>query len=545
MVFDSSPPTFPRLKNGTDVAAMLGVSWRALRYHLFRMPQTHRYRAFAVPKRGGGVRAIEAPCKRLKDIQTSLLRVLEEIYFPRAPVHGFTFGRGIVTNARRHVGARWLLNIDLKEFFPSIHIGRVIGLFKSWPFSAEDEAATVIAQLCTCGGKLPQGAPTSPIISNMVCFKMDQELLELAKNERCTYTRYADDITFSTRLSVMPIPVLESPGPPLTLGEQLKKVLGAANFEVNATKMRLQNRKHRMVVTGLKINRFPNVRKSLISQIRAMLHAWSKFGVEAAQREFATYYDNRSRGPTTVETSFRHVLLGKLLFLGQVRGFSDKRFTRFARQLYELDPTLLPKSPAYDVSHIARAATCVLTNDDESKTGTGFFLERVGLVTCHHVSAFATRAFYPDAIGEFHSVQVLESRADIDLAICQTELSPRYALTPRFHDLLNGTGVFLHGFPSYNPGFRGQFQQGQITGKRQRFGFTRYIVSMRIVAGHSGGPLLDAYGRVVGIAATGDVAQDLGYRPEDWGVVPIRYLKHFSSVVAAHQDSGAGSVVGP
>jgi len=342
-------------------------------------------------------------------------------------------------------------------------------------------------------------------------------------------TRYADDISISTRqeqISTAFVSAVEG----VVLGTEFRSLITAAGFQINPRKIRLQHRSNRLVVTGLKINRFPNVRRSLISQIRAMLHAWKKFGLAAADREFSEKYDRATYGPRLSPRAFRFVLLGKLLFLGQVRGFSDKRFTEFARQLYELDPTLLPKSPTYAVSQIARAATCVLTDEDESQTGSGFFLAGVGLITCHHVAKWATRAFYPDSIGDVYSVRREESKEDLDLAICHTDLPARYELQARFAELRIGAGVFLHGFPDYNPGFAGQFQQGQIVGKRQKFGHTRYIVSMRIVGGNSGGPLLNAYGEVVGIAATGDTRQEGGYEPADYGAIPIYHLRTFDII---------------
>src|SRR5439155_9009127 len=496
----SDPQSSFPLRTGKDVAGFLSTSWAGIRYCLYRMPPAERYRTFTISKRGGGTRLIEAPCLQVKILQDALLRRLEEIYVPRASVHGFTFGRSIVTNARRHVGCTWLLNVDLQDFFPSIHIGRVIGLFKAPPFNCENEAATVLAQICTLNGRLPQGAPTSPIVSNMICFKMDRQILEFARVNRCIYTRYADDISISTRLPELPSTIAAQHGEVLIIGNELSSIITSARFQINASKVRLQHRSHRLVVTGLKVNRFPNVRRQLISQIRAMLHAWKKFSVEKASAEFAAKYDRRSRSSFSPPAAFRNVLLGKLLFLGQVRGFSDKRFTEFATQLYDLDPTLLPKAPTYGVSQVARAATCVLTNDDESQTATGFFLQGVGLITCDHVAKWSTRAFYPDTFSNRYSVTVIESKADADLAICKTDLPPRYELSPYFPNLRNNTGVFLYGFPQYNPGFPGQFQQGQLTGRRQMFGCTRYIVSMRIVEGNSGGPLLNGFGKVVGVA---------------------------------------------
>lgn len=537
-----NPPGSWSLKTGQDVASFLSVSWPALRYCLYRMPPAERYRAFTISKRGGGIRTIEAPCLQVKLLQRALLYRLEGVYRPRVSVHGFTFGRSIVTNARRHVGCRWLLNVDLQDFFPSIHIGRIVGLFRAWPFNCENEAAVTLAQICAFNGRLPQGGPTSPIISNMICFKMDRELLALAKAHRCTYTRYADDISISTRMPELSPTIVNQNSHEMVLGSELSAILASARFQINATKVRLQHRSHRLVVTGLKVNRFPNVRRQLISQIRAMLHAWKKFGVQAADAEFAAKYNRRSRSPFAPRPAFRNVLLGKLLFLGQVRGFSDKRFTEFASQLYELDPTLLPKSPTYSVAQIARSATCVLTNDDETKTATGFFLSGVGLITCHHVAEWATRAFYPDSFSDRYSITVLASKPEADLSICKTDLPPRYELSPNFIDMRNGSGVFLHGFPQYNPGFMGQFQQGQITGRRQLFGHTRYIVSMRIVAGNSGGPLLNAFGSVVGVAATGDVDQAKGYSPSDYGAIPIRYINELASLASDEIGSAPDAI---
>jgi retron-type reverse transcriptase len=519
---------FAALKSAQHVAIFLSVNWRALRHCLYRMPPSERYRSFEIPKRGGGSRVIDAPTGTIKAMQVTLLRQIEQVYTPRAPVHAFTFHRSIVTNARRHVGCRWLLNVDLQDFFPTIHLGRVIGIFKAWPFECGHEAATVLAQLCTFNARLPQGAPTSPIISNMICFKMDRDILSLAKTHRCVYTRYADDISISTRqeqISTAFVGAADSAG--VFLGTEFRSIISAAGFQINPSKIRLQHRSNRLVVTGLKINRFPNVRRSLISQIRAMLHAWEKFGLSAAHYEFSQKYDRPTYGPRLSPRAFRFVLLGKLLFLGQVRGFFDKRFTEFAAQLYELDPTLLPKSPRYAVSQVARAATCVLTDDDESQTGSGFFLAGVGLITCHHVAKWATRAFYPDKLSDVYSVQREESKEDFDLAICQTDLPARYELRPRFAELRTGAGVFSHGFPDYTPGFKGQFQQGRIVAKRRKFGHTRYIVSMRIVGGNSGGPLLSAYGEAVGVAVTGDVRQDTGYVPIEYAAIPIYYLRTF------------------
>lgn len=145
---------FPAIRAREDVATLLDVTWDALRYRLYRMPKDQLYRTFEIRKRGGGTRRIEAPSPELKQIQERLLIRLSEVYRPAACVHGFVYGRSIVSNAKKHVGSRILLNIDLKDFFPSIHIGRIIGLLKARPFGFGKAAAVVLAQICTYEGRL-------------------------------------------------------------------------------------------------------------------------------------------------------------------------------------------------------------------------------------------------------------------------------------------------------------------------------------------------------------------------------------------------------
>ncbi|MFM7372884.1 MAG: reverse transcriptase domain-containing protein, partial [Sphaerospermopsis kisseleviana] len=104
----------------------------------------------------------------------------------------------MVTNAKNHCNKKFVLNLDIKDFFPTITQQRIRGVMMSPPYNLPSQIATTISHICCYEGKLPQGAPTSPIISNIVCAKLDSELRLLAKQNKCFYTRYADDITFST-----------------------------------------------------------------------------------------------------------------------------------------------------------------------------------------------------------------------------------------------------------------------------------------------------------------------------------------------------------
>jgi RNA-directed DNA polymerase len=189
----------------SDVAALLGLQPRELMWWIFALDEHRRYRRFEIIRRSGAEpREIRAPIKPIKDIQRDLADVLTRCYSAPPHVHGFVPGRSPSSNARRHRRQKWVLRVDLKDFFPSIHFGRVWGLFQAPPFEYPEEVATTLAQICCFENQLPQGAPTSPIVSNFICWGMDKALSRLAAVERCYYSRYADDLCFSTDRSSFP-----------------------------------------------------------------------------------------------------------------------------------------------------------------------------------------------------------------------------------------------------------------------------------------------------------------------------------------------------
>ncbi len=297
---DASPEelraAFFALQTREDVAALLDVEDKRLIYHLYIAPDSTRYKTFAIPKKSGGHREISAPISALKIIQQKLNQVLHSIYTPKPSVHGFVHDRNIRTNAKVHTRRRYVLNIDLKDFFPSINFGRVRGLFMGNPYYRNAEVATVLAQICCFNNQLPQGAPTSPMVSNMICAKLDANLQQLAKRYRCTYTRYADDITFSTTQAEFPkaLAYLSENGK-VEVGNELQGIISSNHFEINPEKVRLQTRNRRQEVTGLTVNKFPNVRRQYIRQIRGMLHAWRKYGLESTQNHYRQKYDKKQQ----------------------------------------------------------------------------------------------------------------------------------------------------------------------------------------------------------------------------------------------------------
>lgn len=302
-----------------DIAGLLSFTSKELSYILYILDggREKQYHTFTIKKRSGGKRTISAPITALKEVQRRLNELLQIIYWEKPSVHSFLKKRSIITNATPHVHRRYIFNIDLKDFFPSINFGRVRGLFIAGPYHLNTKAATIIAQISCHENQLPQGSPCSPIISNMICAKMDSQLQKLAKKERCAYTRYADDITFSTNMPEFPANVAYWEKGETCVGEDLKDIIKSNGFEINNDKTNFQARDMRQEVTGLVVNEFVNVRRKRIRQARAMLHAWEKYGLTDAGKEYFSKYCLNEKEHE--KQNFKAVVLGKIEFIRMVR----------------------------------------------------------------------------------------------------------------------------------------------------------------------------------------------------------------------------------
>lgn len=343
-----SSPDDTLLHNGrpiltaADAASFFGVPLGKLAHTLYRAAEDQRYKGFAIPKRTGGLRAILAPVGMTRDLQEKLSPILQQRYSAHPAAQGFIKERSILSNAKAHVGQRLVLNIDLEDFFPTINFGRVRGLFMAAPFKLGPAAASVFAQLCTYRNGLPQGAPTSPALSNFIAADLDRRLARLARESNVRYTRYADDITFSSNQPTLPQTLIVSShgegGPGVQLAEPLERAITASGFSVNAKKVRLQTRHQRQSVTGLQVNSKANVSRKRVRHVRAMLHALEKFGLYPAARDHFLKHRGMLRMPKDPARAFRNVVYGQLAFIKMVRGTEDPVFLNFAAKLIKLDP---------------------------------------------------------------------------------------------------------------------------------------------------------------------------------------------------------------
>jgi RNA-directed DNA polymerase len=495
--------SFSSLRTLDDIARLLDVTARELRFYLYKAT---KYRRFEINKKMGGVRIIYSPDNALKIIQRKLNQVLQAVYKGRAPVHGFARRKSIRSNARRHLGCNLLLNLDLADFFPSIHFGRVKGMFQGRPYSLPEPAALVLAQICCYRGALPIGAPTSPVVANMVCARMDSQLKGLASRFECTYTRYADDISVSTGLDRFPpaITLRDASSGRWVIGDQLGKVIADNDFKINIAKTRVYSPGTRFEVTGLTISERVNVRRRLLSQVRAMLNARRKYGLAAAQAEFTAKYDSKQRNKRPAD--FDQVLRGKIDFVGFIRGHDDGLFLKLLERYADAVPNarIRPITITKSASDAVLAQTIWLLEDEEGYQGTAFAAEGYGLLTAWHVAEHNMVASRPLFSPKTYKVTVLMKSEETDLAQLQIEGRIPVQLGLGDPDTLRvGDQIKLAGFPNYHVGDSVHFDGGPITQTRKYMGVPHFVIKPAIIKGNSGGPVLDTSNRVVGVAVKG------------------------------------------
>lgn len=277
--------TIENLKNcqtRVDLAILLNYKSSYLTYLLYKNPPINKYTQFTIDKKSGGTRVIYAPIDKLKILQKSLsdllLDCIDDINSTRAKkstlAHGFVRERSIITNAEMHKNTKNVLNIDLEDFFGQFNFGRVRGFFISNKnFLLHKDVATVIAQIACHNNELPQGSPCSPVITNLITHSLDIRLASLAKKYSCSYSRYADDITFSTRKNEFPEQIMFQKGTEFTSSRRLDVEISRAGFKLNHKKTRIQYKDSRQDVTGLIVNKKVGVKKEYRQITKAMCNS--------------------------------------------------------------------------------------------------------------------------------------------------------------------------------------------------------------------------------------------------------------------------------
>jgi RNA-directed DNA polymerase len=341
--FDLAKEQIIGLKTDNDAARLLEIPVGQLLHILYSQKQN--YRSFVVRKKSGKSRIIESPNASIKILQEKIRPLIEAHYRVKKPVHGFVGnGKGIISNAEQHKKKTYVLNIDLQDFFHSVNFGRVQGIFRNVPFNMDVPAATVLAQLCTCNGRLPQGASTSPVLSNLASATLDKKLVQLAKRFQLTYTRYADDITFSSnRLfsnAIVEKEIFANGEYKYRAGHVLEQAIKESGFDINHSKTRLQHKSQRQEVTGLVVNDGVNVARDFIRKTRAMINDWRKNLLEAEVRFLKIRYNadvDENKKKDLNGDIFKRAIYGNLSFIKMIKGEEHSPYLTLCKQVLTLD----------------------------------------------------------------------------------------------------------------------------------------------------------------------------------------------------------------
>ena len=302
----------------------------------FCNPKTvpNRYKTFHIRKKSGGLREINAPCYQLGVLLYILNTVFKAVYTPSESTMGFTEERSVVTNAQIHIGHHYVFNIDLENFFPSIPQARVWARIQLPPFNLPKEVANVVAGLCChtnadmSRNVLPQGAATSPLLTNAICDTLDRRMRGVAKRFGLHYSRYADDMTFSSMHNVY------QEGSDFR--NEIKRLIEEQGFKMNEKKTRLLRDGVRQEVTGLTVNQRVNVTRKYVHDIRWILHCWEKDGYGKAYALFYDYYKRTKGYIKKGEPVMENVIGGKLNYMRMVKGENNTTYRKLLDRFLKL-----------------------------------------------------------------------------------------------------------------------------------------------------------------------------------------------------------------
>jgi retron-type reverse transcriptase len=326
----SSAKELAKLLNKTQVLLHgdkgLMISEKSLNYYSSDKFCPNRYRVFQIKKKNGSDRIINAPVNGLKSIQKSISDFLQVVY----PIHPSAFGfvplKNVADNALLHVGREYVYNIDLKDFFHSfsrIQVKYAL-LDNDLNILSNEKIAFLVAGLCTFNISkdqdlnlhvLPQGSPTSPVLTNILCRHLDRKLSGLAKRFNATYSRYADDITFSAEINIFQIKEFK---------DELKRIIcDSQKFEIQEAKTRIQHKSFRQEVTGIVVNQKLNVTKRYIKNVRMYLYLIERYGLEKATLNYVRDTKKDRPNKSVESINLRNILNGKIQYLRMVRGKED------------------------------------------------------------------------------------------------------------------------------------------------------------------------------------------------------------------------------
>ena len=503
---------FKNIKDINDLALFLNVNVQELNFLLYARNQNN-YTYFKIPKKDGNYREIYSPKRQLKYIQRKLLDVFYGFYNDNSNVYGFLKNKSIVDNSKKHIGKKCVINIDLKDFFPSITFYRINGLLQKSPFNFKRDISIIIANLLTYNNFLPQGAPTSPLLSNFICRSLDRELSKYAKIHDAIYTRYADDITFSVNNNNA-VKYFIDEIDEVSVNSTLEDIIKRNGFQVNEKKVRKSYIESHQEVTGIVVNEKPNINQNYYYRLRSMIHAWEKFGLEDAAKEHCKKINTTYT--ESAQNYYKSKVIGMLNYFKMVCGANDSRYIRLATKVNMLcnhDQLLID----YDLQSLTDCSVYLIgdfvNKNFCTKWGTAFKVKDY-FITCRHCvieqgckQTDDTTAYIFNINNDIGmEIEILYTSYKNDFLIFKVPnlYKPQY-----FHANKNeinvGQKVKIVGFPDYVVGDHISRIEASITNdiKLPDENDICWVVDRQIQPGLSGGPVLDESNNVIGMIVYG------------------------------------------
>jgi len=292
--------------------------------HLKRMQLTAtafdpQYYYFKIRKPKGGYREIEAPETELKKVQRKINEYLQYVYYELKTdaAYGFIINpkrkqaRNIVTNARQHLGNNYMLNLDFDDFFHQISKQDIIHIFSRKPFDFEKNTIRTLAKICTNNERLPMGAPTSPVLSNFHCIDLDNALLQWSRQNHIIYTRFVDDLTFSSKKEITTEQV-----------EQIENIIQKHQLKIERAKTKIYNKNDIKTVTGIIVG------KEKLTIDRDYYTELDK-DLERLQKSIELNIITGHLNDTYAIKKFKQELMGKINFIAIVLGYENQIYNNY------------------------------------------------------------------------------------------------------------------------------------------------------------------------------------------------------------------------
>lgn len=505
-----------KINSINELNKYLGIDSSTLETLMYATFKGYKYVSFDLIKKNGKIRTINAPTKSLKEIQHKLYEYLKTIYHARQSSYGFEPGKNNILNAKKHKKRKYILNIDLKDMFSQITANRIRGMLMSEPYMFDESVANAISKITCCRGILPQGAPTSPILSNMILKMLDTKLIKYSREYNLYYTRYADDLTFSANYDFSHIVFINYPET-YDLTIRLKHIFESSNFIINNEKTRYYTFYRRQEVTGIVVNKKLNVAKERRKEIRLLLYLCERFGVESTAKKYFEKNNKSLVSDAIITDKFAQILFGKINYLVNVKGDLDIIGIKFREQFNKIFKGNLN----FNMDEINTKRNTILRNvviiESEDMIGSGFLLKGIGFVTAFHVIYDRECSFrkkvsvlYKNENIKISEADIVSQNASFDYVVIRidkyNDSSNGFSYKKKF---FLGDKVVFAGYPDYSRGDDIYIADATVTSlsKKTIVGSVA-LIDNDIFHGMSGGPVLSESLEVIGYILYGNEMEE-------------------------------------